>query len=336
MSTNNVFKFNPAKREGVGLFVAVAGPSGSGKTYSALRIAKGIAGEGGKIAAIDTEARRMSHYCDRFNFDVADMAPPFRPDRFAQAAKDAEAAGYAVLVIDSFSLEWTGEGGVLEWHDEEVDRMAGDDAAKRERVKMAAWIKPKTAHKAMIASFLQRRIPIVFCLRAEEKTGIGQGGKPVALGWTPIGDPRFLYELTTSVTLSNEAPGRVSYQLPHKVQEQHRSFLPHGELLGEDAGERLRDWANGAAGGETVDWPAFDSLSKWAVWSTQTFLPTAEKAKAQAWHHNYSGFMKKLAKSAETKDDAKAALDALMEAYGKAVAEPAPDDDFGSERQQAA
>ena len=225
------FTFAPAKRAGVGLFVGVAGGTGSGKTFSALRIARGIAGPKGRIAAIDTEAKRMSHYAGRFEFDTTDMAPPFRPERFAQAAADAEKAGYAVLVIDSMTHEWAGEGGILDWHDE----LKGDD----ERQNMRAWIKPKTAHKAMIGSLLQRRIPIVFCFRAEEKIKVGPGGKPEPQGWTPIGDSRFMFELTTMLTLSNEAPGIVSYKLPRKIQEQHLPFFPDGQPITERAGEQL-------------------------------------------------------------------------------------------------
>jgi len=231
-----MFDFKPAKRVGVGLFVGVAGGTGSGKTYSALRLAKGIAG-GKRIAALDTEGRRMSHYASDFDFDVADMLPPFRPDFFAQAVKDAEAKDYGVLVIDSFSHEWAGEGGVLEWHDE----IKGDN----ERLNMSAWIKPKMAHKSMISSFLQRRIPVVFCMRAEEKTGVGSNGKPVALGWTPIGDSRFMFELTTMITLANDKPGRVNYDLPRKIQRQHLHLFPDGELIGEEAGQQLAAWARG-------------------------------------------------------------------------------------------
>lgn len=231
------FTFAPAKRSGVGLFVGVAGGTGSGKTFTSLRIARGIAGPAGKIAAIDTEAKRMSHYSDRFQFDVTDMAPPFRPERFAQAAEDAERAGYAVLVIDSMTHEWAGEGGVLEWHDE----LKGND----EKRNMVAWIKPKVAHKAMIGSFLQRRIPIVFCFRAEEKVKVGAGGKPEPQGWTPIGDSRFMFELTTMLTLSNEAPGIVNYRLPRKIQEQHLGTFPDGQHITERAGEQLAAWARG-------------------------------------------------------------------------------------------
>lgn len=230
-----IFEFKPAKRAGVGLFVGIAGGTGSGKTYSALRIAKGIAGAK-RIAAIDTEGRRMSHYATDFDFDVADMLPPFRPERFSDAIKSAENKDYGVLVVDSFSHEWAGEGGVLEWHDE----IMGDN----EKLNMTAWIKPKMAHKAMISAFLQRRIPVVFCMRAEEKTAV-KGNKPVAMGWTPIGDPRFMFELTTMITLANDKPGRVNYDLPRKIQRQHLHLFPDGELIGEEAGQQLAAWARG-------------------------------------------------------------------------------------------
>ena len=229
--------FAPAKRQGVGLFVGVAGGTGSGKTFSALRLARGIAGPNGRIAALDTEARRMSHYTGRFQFDVADLLPPFRPSRFAEAAEAAERAGYAVLVIDSMTHEWAGEGGVLDWH----DTIAGDDPKKN----MQGWIKPKGEHKAMISSFLTRRIPLVFCFRAEEKVKVGAGGRPESQGWMPIGDSRFMFELTTMLTLSNEAPGVVNLKLPCKVQEQHRPFFPDGQHISEEAGAQLAAWARG-------------------------------------------------------------------------------------------
>ncbi len=78
------FHFAPAVRDSVSLLIALAGASGSGKTYSALRLAKGMT-DAGKIAFIDTEARRGLHYAGQFDFLHTDMRPPFRPDRFVEA-----------------------------------------------------------------------------------------------------------------------------------------------------------------------------------------------------------------------------------------------------------
>ena len=111
------FSFAPAVREQVSLLIALAGASGSGKTYSALRLAKGMS-PNGKIAFIDTEARRGLHYAEEFKFIHADMRPPFRPAAFIEGIQAAEAAGAEVVVIDSFSMEYDGEGGIMDWADE--------------------------------------------------------------------------------------------------------------------------------------------------------------------------------------------------------------------------
>src|SRR5690606_33406969 len=104
------YEFRPAKREQVSLLIGVAGASGSGKTYSALRLATGLC-NGKGMAVIDTEAGRALHYADQFKFDHCDMRPPFRPDAYRAAIEAADTKGYDVIVIDSVSHEWAGEGG---------------------------------------------------------------------------------------------------------------------------------------------------------------------------------------------------------------------------------
>src|SRR5215831_954579 len=163
----NVIEFKPAVRQNLSVFIGLAGGTGSGKTKSALRLARGMVGPKGKIAAGDTEGRRMSYYAGVDQFDVTDIEPPFRPEKFEVLAKRAEEAGYGVLVIDSMSHEWSGDGGVVEWHDEELDRAVikvqqreGHDLSEEEEERirnannMRAWIKPKAAHKLMVQSFL--------------------------------------------------------------------------------------------------------------------------------------------------------------------------------------
>ena len=139
------FTFRPAVREDVSLLIGLSGGTGSGKTRSAFRLATGIAG-GRPFAVIDTEAGRAKHYADAFRFDHGDLKPPFRPSAYEDAIKAADDAKYPVIVVDSMSHEWAGEGGILDWQEDELQRMAGDDWKKREACKMAAWIKPKMAH----------------------------------------------------------------------------------------------------------------------------------------------------------------------------------------------
>jgi hypothetical protein len=246
------FTFRPAVRENVGLLIGLAGGTGSGKTYSAMRLASGIAGNK-PFCVIDTEAGRAKHYADQFKFDHGDLRPPFRPDAYAEAIMAADNAGYPVIVVDSVSHVWAGDGGILDWQEAELDRMAGDDWKKREACKMAAWIKPKTAHKQMVQRLLQVRAHLILCFRAEEKIEMvrGDNGKLQIVpkqtltgldGWVPICEKNLPFELTASFLLLAKNPG-----IPHpiKLQEQHRGLFPDGKPITEESGRRLAAWAGG-------------------------------------------------------------------------------------------
>lgn len=254
------FTFKPAGEftERAGLFVSLTGSTNSGKTFSALRLARGIAGPHGKIAVLDTEGGRTLHLKDQFRFDANIMDAPFRPDRFAEAARDAEAAGYAALVIDSFSMEWVGIGGVLDWQAQELQRMAGDDWKKQERVKMASWIRPKSAHKAMVYSFLQRRIPIIFSIRGEEsvKPGENPGEKPTKL-FKSVTSQSFPYEVTVSFRLESDRKGYLDLSDPKswKMEGAHQEIFRHGERISEDHGAALAAWACGQRQARTAPPP---------------------------------------------------------------------------------
>jgi len=149
------FEIKPAVREKTHVLVSLAGPSGCGKTYSALLLARGLAGPSGKIGFIDTEAKRARHYADLTPFDVADMTPPFSPLRYLDAVKTFAEAGYKVLVIDSMSHEWEGTGGCIE--------MAEGGKS------LNAWLRPKAEHKKLMNHLLQVPMHVVFCCRAREK-----------------------------------------------------------------------------------------------------------------------------------------------------------------------
>jgi hypothetical protein len=251
------FHFAPAKREQVSLLIALAGASGSGKTYSALRLARGM---GTKIAFIDTEARRGLHYASEFEFIHADMRPPFTPGRFVEAIRAAEQAGADVVVIDSFSMEYDGEGGIIDW----ADRLAEGDPSKQiKAVKPPGnWKEPKLAHKKLMNALLQCRASIIFCLRADEKISIDrveveENGRKfmktviTPLGWVPICEKRFMFEMTASFTLTPDRPGVPHFDLPHKLQQQHRSFFSDQHPITEDSGRALSQWASGVSPIET-------------------------------------------------------------------------------------
>lgn len=242
-----MYVFKQAKKEAVGLLIGLVGASGSGKTYSAMRLASGIVGKGNRFAVIDTEARRALHYADMFEFDHCELGSPFRPDNYANAIQAADKAGYKAIVVDSVSHEWAGEGGILDWQEEELTRMAGDDYRKRESCKMAAWIKPKMSHKQMVQRLLQVNSHLILCFRAEEKTKMEKdaNGKMqiIPIGWQPVCSKELPYELTVSFLLTADKPG---IPQPIKLQEQHKIMFPSGKLLCEESGKLVTEWAAGS------------------------------------------------------------------------------------------
>lgn len=243
------FDFQPAVRENVSLLIALAGASGSGKTYSALRLAMGLAPTG-KIAFIDTEARRGLHYADQFEFIHADMRPPFRPENFLAGIRAAEKSGAEVIIIDSFSHEYDGEDGIMDW------AAALESSGTKSP---GNWKIPKLAHKKLMNALLQCRASVIFCLRADEKIKIAkEGGRTVVeqLGWMPIAEKRFIFEMTASFTLVPGQPGIPQFDLPHKLQTQHRGMFPAGQPIGEDAGRALAAWAKGGATASHTEKPS--------------------------------------------------------------------------------
>lgn len=248
------FTFRPAVRENVSLLIGLAGGTGSGKTYTAMRLASGMAGDK-PFAVIDTEAGRAKHYADQFRFDHGDLAPLFRPDAYTEAIMAADKAGYPVIVVDSVSHVWAGDGGVLDWQEAELDRMAGSDWKKREACKMAAWIKPKMSHKHMVQKLLQVRAHLILCFRAEPKiemTKDASGKMQIVAkqsltgldGWIPVCEKNLPFELTASFLLMADKPG---IPRPIKLQEQHRALFPLDKPITEESGRLVAAWASGGA-----------------------------------------------------------------------------------------
>lgn len=287
-AVSSAVRFLPAKREAIPLIIGLAGGTGSGKTFTALELAMGMSGAGvNRVPVIDTEAGRAKHYADRFPIDHYDMQPPYRPEAYQDAIVAAEAAKYPVVIVDSMSHEWEGAGGILEWQEEELDRMAGDDWKKRDACNMRSWVAPKRAHKKLVARLLQLRCHLIICFRAEEKVEMQRGddGKMKIVpkvsragreGWVPICEKRLPFELTASFLLLADAPG---VPRPIKLEEQHRPFFPLDKPITRDAGRLLAVWA---AGGDTPDTPE-RLITDYASCSSQDALQALDVRRRKFW-----------------------------------------------------
>lgn len=253
-----VFEDKPAVREAVPLLIGLMGASGSGKTVSALRLATGIQSvRGGEIYVIDTESKRAKHYADFFKFRHLEFGAPFSPLDYLAAIEHCVKKGAGVIVVDSMSHEHEGPGGVLEMHEAELDRIAGNDRAKRERANLLAWAKPKAARRLLINGLLQMNCNFIFCFRAKEKVKpIKRDGRSEIeqQGWMPIAGEEFVYEQTVNCLLmpgskgvptwASENPGERAMM---KLPGQFRSIFEKPASLSEDIGRKLAEWAKGGA-----------------------------------------------------------------------------------------
>lgn len=240
------FTFRPAKREKIPLLLGVAGGTGSGKTYSALRLARGIA-KGERFGFIDTENGRGQHYADEFpEMQHGAIEAPFRPAAYAEAIEAADKL-FSVIVVDSASHEWAGDGGCLDWQEE---LMRGEESRR-----LMSWIEPKKAHKRMVTRLLQVNAHVILCFRAEPKVEMVRVNNRWEFvpkksltgldGWLPVSEKNLPYELTASFLLMADAPG---VPKPIKLQAQHRPLVPLDAPLTEEVGAALAAWAAGSGG----------------------------------------------------------------------------------------
>lgn len=233
------FKAIEAIREAVPALIALWGFSDSGKTYSALRLARGLAGQKGKIAVIDTENKRAKLYAGLFGGWLhIDMQPPFTPARYTAALDAAIKAGAGAVIVDSMSHVWEGEGGVLE--------QADASSAKG----LAKWKNPKMAYKRMTNAMFRAPVHVIFCIRAKEKfiqQGSGQSASIASAGYVPICDNRFIYEMTVAAHMESGTRKPLD---PVKAPDAISGAIKPSEFITEESGRIIAEWL---AGGAPVD-----------------------------------------------------------------------------------
>lgn len=183
-------QFTRATKTKIKLRMALDGPSGAGKTYTGLVFATTLAGPNGKVAVIDTERGSARKYADQFTFDVLELTT-FAPSLYIEAIKTAESAGYDVILIDSLSHAWEGEGGVLEQHEQATLREPGHNS-------YTAWRTVTPEHRKLVDAMLASKCHIIGTMRSKmeyAQVEDERGKKTVKkLGMAPIQRQGMEYE----------------------------------------------------------------------------------------------------------------------------------------------
>ena len=228
-------QFQPAQRKRAKLRLGIAGPSGSGKTYSALSIASGLA-LWNKIAVIDIENGSAELYAHLGSYSVLTLTAPYDPDKYIAAIHLAEQSGFEVIIIDSLSHAWNGEGGILDQQGKAAD-------SKYRGNSWAAWREFTPKHNALVEAMLKSPCHIIGTLRSKtEYAQVTENGKTIVkkLGLAPIQRDGMEYEFTVFLDLSTEHIASAS---------KDRTSLFDGQYFRPDksTGHNLLAWLNNEA-----------------------------------------------------------------------------------------
>jgi hypothetical protein len=272
-------QFQKAQRRKAKLRLGIGGPSGSGKTMGALLIAKGM---GGRIAVIDTERDSASLYAEPLKlpdgslfeppeFDALSLDPPYTPERFIEAIRAAENAGYDICVIDSTTAEWSGLGGCLELVDHVAKASFGGNS-------YMAWSAITPRHRAFLDAMLRSSMHIIATMRSKTETAQvddGRKKKVVKLGMKAEQRDGIEYEFTTVLDLIHDGHFAVA------SKDRTGLFAGDPERISEDTGRRVMAWLENGA--EPV-------MSAVDLAATTLRDATSAEAFKETWEKNKDGW----------------------------------------------
>lgn len=223
--------FKKATKSQSKLRLAVCGLAGSGKTFTMLAVAAAMASEmrrlqqgDGKIALIDTEHESASLYADRFDFDTLAL-DNHSPRAYVDAIREAEAALYDFVIVDSLSHAWAGKNGALEQK---------DNAAARGGNSWTAWRDITPMHNQLIDTMLACRMHLLASMRTKmEYIQTTANGKTVIekVGLAAIQREGMEYEFTCVGDIGLDHVLKISKSRLDGVLDTGDAFERPGELF---------------------------------------------------------------------------------------------------------
>jgi AAA domain len=231
-----VFTFEPATKAQAKARIALAGPSGSGKTWTALVLATTL---GKSIAVIDTERGSASKYAPPFTFQRLNMQR-YDPRDLPRALAAAATQGFDVVIVDSLSKFWAGQGGMLEQVDNAARRGFGGNS-------FGGWKEARPMETAMIEALLSYPGHVIVTMRTKTAYEIiedDRGRKvPTKIGLKPeqrdgieyefdiVGDMDLENTLTISKSRCSALSGEVIRRPGPDLAESILGWLSDGEAV---------------------------------------------------------------------------------------------------------
>ena len=155
------------------LRAAFVGGPGTGKTYSSLLLAKylkELMRLDGPIVVIDSEEFSSSKYANVVPFKVIDLSAGgnYSPDVYCEAIDLAEEQNPSVILVDSLSHSYAGEGGLL---------AMADAAQKKGGNSFSSWRGVSSRHTKMIDRILHSKAHFISTMRAKVEYSVEKDEK---------------------------------------------------------------------------------------------------------------------------------------------------------------
>lgn len=234
--------------------VLFEGPAGAGKTMSSIIFGYGMLKTLGltQMVAIDTERGSSDAYEDRIptGFKVIDLVPPYKPELLIEAIELAEAEGADVIVIDSISHFWSGEGGCLE---------INEDLAKSKYRgnSWSAWSETKRRWRRMVERINASSAHVLVTGRSKTETAQTEEGgrkKVVRLGMKLEAGDAIEYEFQLAFGIVHDG------HLATVTKDRTALFVDRDPaIITEEFGERFAKWL---LGGKAVPAPPPELVEK--------------------------------------------------------------------------
>lgn len=195
--------------------LALYGQSQSSLTYSALRIAQGLCGSW-NIAVIDTTGC-AARYAHLGMFTTIHLSAPYDPRRYYDAMEIC--AGMEVIILNTITPEYNGQGGVL-------DLLNGGDYENAMR-----------AHRAFLTGIRESDAHVI-CTATTKARLTMKGGGRLSISQMPVQQDRLenYFDTVLQLDRSNRA---------HVVKDD-TGLLPlkHPFPIGVEIGAQLQRWCN--------------------------------------------------------------------------------------------
>ena len=171
-------------------------------------------------------------YAASFSYDIGQISAPYTVQKYLSAIHDAEKANYEIIIIDSLSHAWNGEGGLLDMQGKIAD-------SSRSGNSFAAWRQVTPWHNKLVDMMLTSKCHIIATMRskteyiqAENERGKTEIRK---VGLAPVQREGMDYEFTTVFDLSVNHMATVS---------KDRTSIFDGQIfkISEDTGKALKIW----------------------------------------------------------------------------------------------